>query len=149
MFIYFFSHLICTNVAIGVLFFYSSLDAFFFVFLIIFIYLHLFIFLLCFLCSSNIFRWLPGCLHCLHWKIGGCINASPAGKRRIASGAEQQLSSVADDALMGSGKDSTGLLSHFGSAFTSISSIAVAVCLLAVTIFVTIIVVVQVRQYEQ
>lgn len=77
---------------------------------------------------------------------GGCINSSPAGKRRIANGAEQQqLSSVADDALMGNGKDSTGLLSHFGSAFTTITSIAVAACLLVVTIFVIIFAILQVR----
>lgn len=79
---------------------------------------------------------------------GGCINASPAGKRRIANGADQQqLSSVADDALMGNGKESTGLLSHFGSAFTAITSIAVAACLLIITIFVIIFAILQVSRY--
>lgn len=73
---------------------------------------------------------------------GGCINSSPAGKRRIAAGADQQLdddfANAADERLT-----SAGVFSHVGSPLTAITAIAIAACLLVVTIFVIIFAVLQ------
>lgn len=83
------------------------------------------------------------------YNLGGCINSSPAGKRRIAVGAEQQYG---DDSNFGgtdlSGMDTTSVLSHVGSPFTTITAIAIAACLLIVTIFVIIFAVLQVRIFQ-
>lgn len=82
--------------------------------------------------------------------LGGCINASPAGKRRIAVGAEQQLS---EDLAAGLGLDneaaeSTGIFSRVASPFTTITALTVAACLLVVTMFVIIFAVLQVNQNQ-
>lgn len=71
----------------------------------------------------------------LFLEIGGCINASPAGKRRIAVGAEQQFS---EDSMFNgrmNGGDPNNLFSRFGSQFSAITAIAVAACVLIVTLF--------------
>lgn len=86
------------------------------------------------------------------YSSGGCINSSPAGKRRIAVGAEQQLSQFGgggvDEGNFGgvglNGADSTGVLAHVGSPFTTITAIAIAGCLLIVTVFVIIFAILQV-----
>lgn len=77
----------------------------------------------------------------LFFLAGGCINASPAGKRRIAAGAEQQFGSPYnsfDDS------SSNGVLARVGSPLTTITAIAVAGCLLIVTVFAVIFAVLQV-----
>lgn len=100
--------------------------------------------------SCTIYRWFS-------FYPGGCINASPAGKRRIAAGAEQQ---IGDDislvlngiggksSVTGSGGDAgetNGLFVRFTSTTTAITSIAIAVCALIVTLFVIIFAVLQVN----
>lgn len=76
---------------------------------------------------------------------GGCINSSPAGKRRIATGAELG-DDFADGIGDGSQRESTGgLFAHVVSPFTTITALAVAACLLIVTIFVIIFAVLQVN----
>lgn len=87
---------------------------------------------------------------------GGCINASPAGKRRIAAAAEQQqfgssygnsgglYGNLLDDADAATGGN--GLLTRFGSPLTAITAIAVAACLLIVTVFAVIFAVLQVSK---
>lgn len=82
----------------------------------------------------------------LSLSLGECINSSPAGKRRIA--AEKQLSQLADDgnlfnvdaALIDGGSLTA---SDGGSAMDQIKSpvtfaAAVAICSVAIIIFVTI-----------
>lgn len=93
--------------------------------------------------------WLP---------TGGCINASPAGKRRIAAAAEQQqfgssygnsgglYGNLLDD-TDGSATGVNGLFSRVGSPLTTITAIAVAACLLIVTVFAVIFAVLQVGIY--
>ena len=83
---------------------------------------------------------------------GGCINSSQAGKRRIPIGAEQQMSQfngddndnlpIDNDDIDGNGKSkhSTGVL----TPLTAITAIAIAGCLLIITIFVVIFAVLQV-----
>lgn len=76
--------------------------------------------------------------------LGQCINASPAGKRRIAAGAEQQFGNN-DGYNMGlSDGEPTGVLSQVVSPFTTITAIAVAGCLMIVTIFAIIFAILQV-----
>lgn len=79
-------------------------------------------------------------------QIGGCINSSPAGKRRIAVGAEQQLNEelAAGLGLVHDGSESAGLFSKVASPFTTITALTVSACLLVVTIFVIIFAVLQV-----
>ncbi|XP_055845205.1 furin-like protease 2 isoform X2 [Episyrphus balteatus] len=79
------------------------------------------------------------CCHC-DKESGGCINASPAGKRRIAAGAEQQFGSPYNSFDDGS---SNGVLSRVGSPLTTITAIAVAGCLLIVTVFAVIFAILQ------
>lgn len=79
---------------------------------------------------------------------GGCINASPAGKRRIASGVEQQQ--FGDDSLFGiSGKLSTANdgngYNGFGRITPAITAIAIAACVLIVSVFAIVFVILQVR----
>jgi len=91
---------------------------------------------------------------------GGCINASPAGKRRIAVGVEQQqfgssygntgglYGNLLDDKFAlggGNGKSGDSFFSRVGSPFTTITAIAVAACLLIVTVFAVIFAILQVR----
>lgn len=79
---------------------------------------------------------------------GGCINSSPAGKRRIPIGAEQQqISPFGDenDFFTGGKSETTGVLSHVASPLTTITALAVAGCLLIITVFVVIFAVLQVR----
>lgn len=74
---------------------------------------------------------------------GGCINSSPAGKRRIAG--DQQLSPLDfGDELGGASAEASGLFSHVASPFATITALAVAACLLVITIFVIIFAVLQV-----
>lgn len=99
------------------------------------------------LCFSQPFRSLV--------LTGDCINASPAGKRRIAVGAEQQF----DDAMFasGSGKSNADSDSSNGNGFSirfstttaAITSIAVAACVLTVTLFAIILAVLQVSLKPQ
>lgn len=82
---------------------------------------------------------------------GGCINASPAGKRRIAAAAEQQQFGSAysgglyggflDEDVTGNGG---GYFSHMSSPLTAITAVAVAACLAIVTIVVVVFAVLQV-----
>uniref|UniRef100_A0A182N4U3 EGF-like domain-containing protein n=1 Tax=Anopheles dirus TaxID=7168 RepID=A0A182N4U3_9DIPT len=92
------------------------------------------------------------CCHC-DKATGGCINASPAGKRRI--GAEQQLLQFGEESsaanVPGEGAGGTGQ-SHQGwrQFLTSTSTptlmvVAVSGCLLIVTLFVVIFTVLQKR----
>lgn len=75
---------------------------------------------------------------------GGCINSSPAGKRRIAIGADQQFNVPNSlDGLEGVPDSTGGFLNQFDSKLT-ITAIAVAGCLLIVTVFVVIFAVLQV-----
>lgn len=79
---------------------------------------------------------------------GGCINSSPAGKRRIPIGAEQQqMSPFGDenDFFTGGKSETTGVLSNVASPLTTITALAVAGCLLVITVFVVIFAVLQVR----
>ncbi|XP_036319238.1 furin-like protease 2 isoform X2 [Rhagoletis pomonella] len=93
------------------------------------------------------------CCHC-DKDTGGCINASPAGKRRIAAAAEQQQFGSAysgglygglldEDTAGGSGGAFGGFFSRVGSPLTTITAIAVAACLLVVTVFALIFAVLQ------
>lgn len=87
---------------------------------------------------------------------GGCINASPAGKRRIAAGVEQQqfgssygnsgglYGNLVEDQTTGTRGDSDGIFSRVGSPLTTITAIAVAGCLLIVTVFAVIFAILQV-----
>lgn len=85
---------------------------------------------------------------------GGCINASPAGKRRIANGVEQQQ--FGDDSLFGiSGKLSIANEGNGNNGFgritpatTAITAIAIAACVLIISVFAIIIVVLQVRIFN-
>lgn len=84
---------------------------------------------------------------------GGCINASPAGKRRIAAGAEQQigddisvvLNGIGGKSSGGDASETNGVFVRFTSTTTAITSIAIAVCALIVTLFVIIFAVLQVN----
>lgn len=86
---------------------------------------------------------------------GDCINASPAGKRRIAVGAEQQF----DDAMFASGggksnadsdsSNGNGFSIRFSTTTAAITSIAVAACVLTVTLFAIILAVLQVSLPRQ
>ncbi|XP_053949686.1 furin-like protease 2 isoform X1 [Anastrepha ludens] len=93
------------------------------------------------------------CCHC-DKDTGGCINASPAGKRRIAAAAEQQQFGSAysgglygglldEDAVGGNGGAFGGFFSRVGSPLTTITAIAVAACLLVITVFALIFAVLQ------
>lgn len=81
---------------------------------------------------------------------GGCINASPAGKRRIANGIEQQQ--FGDDSLFGiSGKLSIANDGNGNNGFgritpatTAITAFAVAACVLIISVFAIVFVVIQV-----
>lgn len=81
---------------------------------------------------------------------GGCINASPAGKRRIANGIEQQQ--FGDDSLFGiSGKLSIANDGNGNNGFgritpatTAITAFAVAACVLIISVFAIVLVVIQV-----
>lgn len=114
------------------------------------------------------------CLFCLSGdcSLGGCINASPAGKRRIATGSEPQVSSLGEfkeDDLelsasslvshsvfggnggggvlsngVGNGGGGGTFLMQFSSPFAAITALAVAACLLILLVFVTIFAVLQV-----
>lgn len=87
------------------------------------------------------------CCHC-DKDTGQCINASPAGKRRIAAGAEQQFGNN-DGYNMGlSDGEPTGVLSQVVSPFTTITAIAVAGCLMIVTIFAIIFAILQRNSYS-
>lgn len=87
---------------------------------------------------------------------GGCINASPAGKRRIANGIEQQQ--FGDDSLFGisgkmnivnnDGSPNGGLSGRFSSTTAAITSIAIAACVLIISLFAIIFVVLQVSAFE-
>lgn len=87
------------------------------------------------------------CCHC-DKDTGRCINASPAGKRRIAVGAEQQFGSNDGGGYGLDDGEPTGVLSHVGSPLTTITAIAVAGCLLIVTIFAVIFAVLQRNSYS-
>ncbi|XP_037934689.1 furin-like protease 2 [Teleopsis dalmanni] len=92
------------------------------------------------------------CCHC-DKDTGGCINASPAGKRRIAAGAEQQQfgSSYGNSGgLYGNVLDdeNSGIGAGLGSPFTTITAIAVAACLLIVTVFAVIFAILQRTSYR-
>lgn len=85
---------------------------------------------------------------------GGCINASPAGKRRIANGIQQQqFGGGGDDGLFGiSGKLSTAndisgnnAFGHITPATTAITAIAIAACILIISVFAIVFVILQVR----
>lgn len=121
------------------------------------------------LCSIKMFV-IYVCLLGFTLLSGGCINASPAGKRRIAAAAEQQQFGTSygnngglygnlleDDALSGAlggvygaagigggGDGNGGFFSRVGSPLTTITAIAVAACLLIVTVFAVIFAVLQV-----
>lgn len=102
--------------------------------------------------------WVSWCVFCgfsnkcavfammLCLQIGGCINSSPAGKRRIAVGAEQQLNEdlAAALGLVHDGSERAGWFAKVASPFTTITALTVAACLLVVTIFVIIFAVLQV-----
>ncbi|XP_049311526.1 furin-like protease 2 isoform X2 [Bactrocera dorsalis] len=89
------------------------------------------------------------CCHC-DKDTGGCINASPAGKRRIAAAAEQQqFGSAYSGGLYGGflDEDASGnggsFFSRMSSPLTAITAVAVAVCLAIVTIVVVVFAVLQ------
>nr|XP_036218232.1 furin-like protease 2 [Bactrocera oleae] len=89
------------------------------------------------------------CCHC-DKDTGGCINASPAGKRRIAAAAEQQqFGSAYSGGLYGGFLDEDtsgnggGFFSRMSSPLTAITAVAVAVCLAIVTIVVVVFAVLQ------
>ncbi|XP_058061771.1 furin-like protease 2 [Anopheles bellator] len=94
------------------------------------------------------------CCHC-DKATGGCINASPAGKRRV--GAEQQLLQFGDESYGGGGPNAPpsagdgGGLHHFwkqfltNSSMSTITVVAVSGCLLIVTLFIVIFTVLQKR----
>uniref|UniRef100_W4VRF9 furin n=1 Tax=Corethrella appendiculata TaxID=1370023 RepID=W4VRF9_9DIPT len=87
------------------------------------------------------------CCHC-DKGTGGCINSSPAGKRRI--GAEQQYLQFGDDINNNLGvnnnNNNNDVLSLHGFLSNSlITTIAVAGCFLIVTIFIVIFTVLQKR----
>ncbi|XP_059222311.1 furin-like protease 2 isoform X2 [Stomoxys calcitrans] len=104
-------------------------------------------------CANDASPEDQSCCHC-DKDTGGCINASPAGKRRIAAAAEQQqfgssygnsgglYGNLLDDSDGASGGVG-GLFSRFGSPLTTITAIAVAACLLIVTVFAVIFAVLQ------
>lgn len=84
---------------------------------------------------------------------GGCINASPAGKRRIASGVEQQQFGGGDDSLFGissklsisnDGNGNNGF-GRITPATTAITAIAIAACVVIISVFAIVFVVLQVR----
>lgn len=83
---------------------------------------------------------------------GGCINASPAGKRRIV---EQQQ--FGDDNLFGvNGKLSTGNdgngnngFGHITPTTTAITAIAISACVLIISLFAIVIIVLQVKKKKQ
>ena len=92
-----------------------------------------------------------------HSLPGGCINSSPAGKRRI--GAEQQLLQFGDEAaaaaaasgdgtnageIGGSGQLASLRQVLLGASPTAITVMAISGCLLVVTVFVVIFSVLQV-----
>ncbi|XP_058978156.1 furin-like protease 2 isoform X2 [Musca domestica] len=103
-------------------------------------------------CANDASPEDQSCCHC-DKDTGGCINASPAGKRRIAAAAEQQQfgSSYGNSGglygnLLDDSDGSTGvgaLFSRVGSPLTTITAIAVAACLLIVTVFAVIFAVLQ------
>ncbi|XP_028894681.1 furin-like protease 2 [Zeugodacus cucurbitae] len=89
------------------------------------------------------------CCHC-DKDTGGCINASPAGKRRTAAAAEQQqFGSAYSGGLYGGFLDenvsgsSGGYFSRMSSPLTAITAVVVAVCLAIVTIVVVVFAVLQ------
>lgn len=103
----------------------------------------LLLFSLCFVSILNIL------VKHFHFYLGGCINASPAGKRRIAN--EQQQ--FGDDNLFGiTGKlsivndenDNNGYGSII-SATTPITAIALTACALIISLFAIIFIVLQVN----
>lgn len=87
---------------------------------------------------------------CANYFSGGCINASPAGKRRIANGIAQQQ--FGDDSLFGiSGKLSIANDGNGNNGFgritpatTAITAIAIAACVLIISVFAVVFVVIQV-----
>lgn len=97
-------------------------------------------------------------LHCQLFS-GGCINASPAGKRRIANGIQQQqFGSGGDDGLFGiSGKlstandvDGNNAFGRITPATTAITAIVIAACVLIISVFAIVVVILQVRiQYTK
>uniref|UniRef100_A0A2M4DS50 furin n=1 Tax=Anopheles darlingi TaxID=43151 RepID=A0A2M4DS50_ANODA len=95
------------------------------------------------------------CCHC-DKATGGCINASPAGKRRI--GAEQQMLQFGDESLGSAGANAAlgdggaGAGSHrtwqqflTSTSMSTITVFAVSGCLLIVTLFIVIFTVLQKR----
>lgn len=86
---------------------------------------------------------------------GDCINSSPAGKRRIAIGAEKQLSENVDETLNSiyssdlsgvSGDTPSENTDHqFQSPVVFVTVVTLSVCCLIVTIFVVIFSILQVR----
>ncbi|XP_061398661.1 furin-like protease 2, partial [Musca vetustissima] len=109
-------------------------------------------------CANDASPEDQSCCHC-DKDTGGCINASPAGKRRIAAAAEQQqfgssygnsgglYGNLLDDSDGTTGV--SGLFSRVGSPLTTITAIAVAACLLIVTVFAVIFAVLQVSINNQ
>lgn len=95
-------------------------------------------------CPTDALPEDQSCCHC-DKDTGGCINSSPAGKRRIAIGAEQQFG---DDGLFGNSDESNGALNNVGSIYTTITAITVAACLLIVTVFVIIFAALQRNSYR-
>jgi len=95
-------------------------------------------------CPTDALPEDQSCCHC-DKDTGGCINSSPAGKRRIAIGAEQQFG---DDGTFGNNDESKGALANVGSLYTTITAIAVAACLLIVTVFVIIFATLQRNSYR-
>ena len=105
-----------------------------------------------FFCSCCLFAFAHFGCFCFLCQLfsGGCINASPAGKRRIANGIEQQQ--FGDDSLFGiSGKLSIANDGNGNNGFgritpttTAITAFAVAACVLIISVFAIVFVVIQV-----
>ncbi|XP_052566318.1 furin-like protease 2 isoform X1 [Culex pipiens pallens] len=105
-------------------------------------------------CASDASPEDQSCCHC-DKGTGGCINSSPAGKRRV--GAEQQLLQFGDEAAaaaaasgtnvgdLGSGQLASLRQVLLGASPTAITVIAISGCLLVVTVFVVIFSVLQKR----
>ncbi|KAL9697957.1 hypothetical protein quinque_001398 [Culex quinquefasciatus] len=104
-------------------------------------------------CASDASPEDQSCCHC-DKGTGGCINSSPAGKRRV--GAEQQLLQFGDEAAaaaaasgtnagdLGSGQLASLRQVLLGASPTAITVMAISGCLLVVTVFVVIFSVLQV-----
>lgn len=100
-------------------------------------------------CASDASPEDQSCCHC-DKETGGCINSSPAGKRRI--GAEQQLLQFGEEAAnsasdSNAAETSDSSLRRFlqGASPSAVTVVAVSGCLLIVTLFAIIFTVLQKR----